>query len=60
MKKILLFLTLLFLLSLVRAQDTTYISLERLLQQVETNYPSIMSKSMDATNIFNRSYEVAI
>lgn len=43
MKKILLFITLLFLLSLVRAQDTTYISLENLLQRVETNYPSIIA-----------------
>lgn len=43
MKKILLFITLLFLLSLVRAQNTTYISLENLLQRVETNYPSIIA-----------------
>ena len=26
----------------VHAQDSTYISLEKLLQQVETNYPSII------------------
>jgi outer membrane protein TolC len=51
MKKILLFLTLLFLLSLVRAQDTTYISLERLLQQVETNYPSIIAYQYNIQSI---------
>lgn len=51
MKKILLFLTLLFLLSHVRAQDTTYISLERLLQQVETNYPSIIAYQYNIQSI---------
>lgn len=51
MKKILLFLTLLFLMSLVRAQDTTYISLERLLQQVETNYPSIIAYQYNIQSI---------
>ncbi|HLO55126.1 MAG TPA: TolC family protein [Saprospiraceae bacterium] len=51
MKKILLFLTLLFLLSLVRAQDTTYISLERLLQQVETNFPSIIQYQYNIQSI---------
>jgi outer membrane protein, heavy metal efflux system len=51
MKKILLFLTLLFLLSLVRAQDTTYISLENLLQRVETNYPSIIAYQYNIQSI---------
>jgi outer membrane protein TolC len=51
MKKILLFITLLFLLSLARAQDTTYISLERLLQQVETNYPSIIAYQYNIQSI---------
>lgn len=31
-----------FTLLQLNAQDTTYISLEKLLQQVETNYPAIL------------------
>ena len=40
--KITAILMLCFFLSNIQAQDTSYISLEKLLQQVETNYPSII------------------
>lgn len=42
MKKIVSTIVLLVCLLQLHAQDTTYISLEKLLQQVETNYPSIL------------------
>ena len=42
MKKVISTITLLICLHQIQAQDTTHISLEKLLQQVETNYPSII------------------
>jgi outer membrane protein, heavy metal efflux system len=42
MKKIICIITLLICLHQIQAQDTTHISLEKLLQQVETNYPAIL------------------
>lgn len=42
MKKIVSTIVLLVCLLQLHAQDTTYISLEKLLQQVETNYPAIL------------------
>lgn len=35
----------------IQAQDTSYISLEKLLQQVETNYPSIIQYQYDIQSI---------
>lgn len=43
MKKIISTIALLVCLHQIQAQDTTYISLEKLLQRVETNYPSIIA-----------------
>lgn len=42
MKKIVTVFSFVFALNSIHAQDTTYISLEKLLHQVETNYPSII------------------
>ncbi len=42
MKKIIIAFGLVFGLHPTQAQDTSYVSLEELLQQVETNYPSII------------------
>jgi outer membrane protein, heavy metal efflux system len=42
MKKIIIAIGFVFGLQPIQAQDTSYISLEKLLQQVETNYPSII------------------
>jgi outer membrane protein TolC len=42
MKKIITVIGFVFALHSIQAQDTTHISLEKLLQQVETNYPSII------------------
>jgi outer membrane protein TolC len=42
MKKIITVISFVFALHEIQAQDTTYISLDKLLQQVETNYPSII------------------
>lgn len=42
MKRITLTIGLVFILHQLHAQDTTHISLKKLLQQVETNYPSII------------------
>jgi cobalt-zinc-cadmium efflux system outer membrane protein len=51
MKKLLFFIALFFSLHLIYAQDTTYISLEKLLQQVETNYPSIIQYQYNIQSI---------
>ena len=42
MKKIITVISFVFALHEIQAQDTTYISLDKLLQQIETNYPSII------------------
>lgn len=42
MKKILSIITLMVFLLNIQAQDTTYISLDTLLQRIETNYPAIL------------------
>lgn len=51
MKKIISTITLLVCLHHIHAQDTTYISLERLLQQIETNYPSIIAYQYNIQSI---------
>ncbi|MBK7909168.1 TolC family protein [Candidatus Pollutiaquabacter sp.] len=51
MKNTLLTIALLFCLFSIQAQDTTYISLDKLLQQVETNYPSIIQYQYNIQSI---------
>ncbi|MBK6824954.1 MAG: TolC family protein [Saprospiraceae bacterium] len=51
MKKILSIISLLLCFHQTRAQDTTYISLEKLLQQIETNYPSIIAYQYNIQSI---------
>lgn len=51
MKKVLLAIQFWIFTLSIYAQDTTYISLERLLQQVETNYPSIIAYQYNIQSI---------
>lgn len=51
MKKIISTIALLVCLHQIQAQDTTYISLEKLLQRVETNYPSIIQYQYNIQSI---------
>lgn len=51
MKNLLLIITLLPCVFKLHAQDTTHISLEKLLQQVETNYPSIIQYQYNIQSI---------
>jgi hypothetical protein len=51
MKKIVSTITLLICLHQIQAQDTKHISLKKLLQQVETNYPSIIQYQYDIQSI---------
>lgn len=51
MKKVISTITLLICLHQIQAQDTTHISLKKLLQQVETNYPSIIQYQYNIQSI---------
>jgi outer membrane protein TolC len=51
MKKIITVISFVFALHTILAQDTTHISLEKLLQQVETNYPSIIQYQYNIQSI---------
>lgn len=51
MKRITLTIGLVFILHQLSAQDTTHISLKKLLQQVETNYPSIIQYQYNIQSI---------
>ncbi|GIV26419.1 MAG: hypothetical protein KatS3mg027_0233 [Bacteroidia bacterium] len=51
MKKIITVFSFVFALQTIHAQDTAYISLEKLLEQVETNYPSIIQYQYNIQSI---------
>ncbi|MBK8698778.1 MAG: TolC family protein [Saprospiraceae bacterium] len=51
MKKIILVINLMLALYQIHAQDTSYISLEKLIQRVETNYPSIIQYKYNIQSI---------
>jgi len=55
MKNILSIMALLLCFHQIQAQDTTYISLEKLLQQVETNYPSIIAYQYNIQSILSKA-----
>ncbi|MCG9912444.1 MAG: TolC family protein [Flavobacteriales bacterium] len=55
MKNILSIMALLLCFHQTQAQDTTYISLEKLLQQVETNYPSIIAYQYNIQSILSKA-----
>lgn len=55
MKKIIIVIGLVFVLHPIQAQDTTRISLEKLLQQVETNYPSINQYQYNIQSLQSRA-----
>lgn len=55
MKKILSIMALLLCIHQTQAQDTTYISLEKLLKQVETNYPSIIAYQYNVQSIQSKA-----